>query len=43
VRVTTDYRAVLADVLANRCDASAQMLGSIFPGFSGTPLGVTSA
>lgn len=43
VRVTTDYRAVLADVLANRCDASAEMLRSIFPGFSGTPLGVASA
>lgn len=43
VRVTTDYRAVLADVLANRCDAGESVLQSVFPGFTGAHLGVTTA
>lgn len=42
VRATTDYRAVLADILANRCDASDDVLRSVFPGFTGSHLGVTS-
>lgn len=41
VRATTDYRAVLADILANRCDAGSDVLQSVFPGFSGAHLGVT--
>ncbi len=42
VRATTDYRAVLADVLANRCDAGEDVLRAVFPGFTGVHLGVTS-
>lgn len=41
LRATTDYRAVLADVLANRCGASATQLATVFPGWTGSPLGVT--
>ena len=39
--VTTDYRDVLSDILTNRCGASASGLGSVFPGFSPTSLGLT--
>jgi uncharacterized protein (DUF1501 family) len=42
VRVTTDYRTVLADVLANRCGASAEVLSSVFPGFRAVPMGLTA-
>ena len=42
VKATTDYRAVLADILANRCDAGDDVLQSVFPGFTGAHLGVTN-
>lgn len=42
VKATTDYRAVLADILANRCDAPNEVLQTVFPGFAGAHLGVTS-
>lgn len=38
---TTDYRAVLAELLADRCGASSDQLATVFPGFGGalaTPL-----
>ncbi len=41
LRATTDYRAVLADILVNRCGADHSALSSVFPGWTGTPLGVT--
>ncbi|MCX6459980.1 MAG: DUF1501 domain-containing protein [Actinobacteria bacterium] len=41
--VTTDYRAVLADVLTNRCGASTSEVASVLPGFTGATLGVTRA
>ncbi|GAB3598371.1 DUF1501 domain-containing protein [Angustibacter peucedani] len=43
LRATTDYRAVLADVLVNRCGASLAEARGVFPGWTGTPLGVTTA
>jgi uncharacterized protein (DUF1501 family) len=39
---TTDYRAVLADVLYTRTNASAGEIQTVFPGFSGTTIGVTT-
>lgn len=42
LRATTDYRAVLADVLANRCGAGADDLATVFPGWRGATLGITS-
>ena len=36
LRVTTDFRAVLAEVLAKRCNNSAK-LADVFPGFTGQP------
>ena len=39
---TTDYRAVLADVLLNRCSASVAEIGTVLPGFTGATLGVTT-
>jgi uncharacterized protein (DUF1501 family) len=40
---TTDYRAVLADILVNRTGASVAQVQEVFPGFSGSGLpGVTS-
>ncbi len=41
--VTTDYRAVLADVLVNRTGASVAQAQQVFPGFNGTTIGVTTA
>jgi uncharacterized protein (DUF1501 family) len=41
LRVTVDYRSVLAEILVNRCGVSAADARSVFPGWSGTPLGVT--
>jgi uncharacterized protein (DUF1501 family) len=38
---TTDYRTILGEILQKRCGAGS--LGSIFPGFSGTELGLTTA
>jgi uncharacterized protein (DUF1501 family) len=40
--VTTDYRAVLADVLTNRTGASVAQVKEVFPGFTGTTLGITT-
>jgi len=42
LRATTDYRAVLADVLSNRTGASVAEIRSVFPGFTGATLGVTT-
>jgi uncharacterized protein (DUF1501 family) len=39
--VTTDYRAVLADILTNRAKATPTEVSTVFPGFSGTTLGIT--
>ena len=40
--VTTDYRAVLADILRNRTGATVQQLSTVLPGYSGaTLLGLT--
>jgi uncharacterized protein (DUF1501 family) len=40
--VTTDYRLVLADVLANRCNASTAGVKAVFPGYKGSSsLGLT--
>ncbi|GAA4355832.1 DUF1501 domain-containing protein [Angustibacter luteus] len=41
LRATTDYRAVLADVLVNRCGATLDEARTVFPGWTGTPLGTT--
>jgi uncharacterized protein (DUF1501 family) len=41
--VTTDYRAVLADVLVNRTGASVAQVKEVFPGYDGTTIGVTVA
>jgi uncharacterized protein (DUF1501 family) len=41
--VTTDYRAVLGDVLVNRTGASVAQVKEVFPGFDGTTIGVTAA
>jgi uncharacterized protein (DUF1501 family) len=40
LRVTTDYRSVLAEVLARRCGAAD--VGAVFPGFEPAPIGVCS-
>jgi uncharacterized protein (DUF1501 family) len=34
---TTDYRAVLAEILALRCHAAPEDLSAVFPGWTGTP------
>ncbi len=34
VRATTDYRAVLAEVLAKRCDAAPEDITGVFPGYT---------
>jgi len=39
---TTDYRAVLADVLVNRTGASSAQIQDVFPNYNGTTLGVTT-
>lgn len=43
LRATTDYRSVLADVLVNRCGASTADARSVFPGWTGSSLGLTVA
>jgi len=40
---TTDYRAVLADILVNRTGASTSQVKEVFPGYDGTTLGITTA
>ncbi len=40
---TTDYRAVLADVLVNRTGATTDQVKTVFPGYAGVPLGITTA
>ncbi len=42
LHATTDYRAVLADILYNRTGASASEIQAVFPGFTGTTLGITT-
>ncbi len=39
---TTDFRAVLADILVNRTGASTDQVKTVFPGYNGTTLGVTA-
>ena len=39
--VTTDYRAVLADILVNRCQVDTAGATVVFPHFTGANLGVT--
>ncbi len=36
VKATTDYRAVLAEILAKRCDADPADITNVFPGYRGT-------
>jgi uncharacterized protein (DUF1501 family) len=43
LRATTDYRSVLADILVNRCGATTTAAKTVFPGWSGSSLGVTVA
>ena len=38
---STDYRAVLADILKNRAKASDSDVTTVFPGFTGATLGIT--
>jgi uncharacterized protein (DUF1501 family) len=38
--VTTDYRTVIAEVLAGRCGVGS--VGEVFPGWKGTPLGLVT-
>ena len=40
--VTTDYRAVLADILVNRTGASTTQVKEIFPNYDGTTIGITT-
>jgi len=40
--VTTDYRAVLADILVNRTGASTAQVKEIFPTYDGTTIGITT-
>lgn len=42
LRATTDYRSVLADVLVNRCGATLDEAKSVFPGWTGSSLGLTA-
>ncbi len=41
--VTTDYRAVLSDILVNRTGASTAQVKQVFPTYDGTTLGITTA
>ncbi len=41
--VTTDYRAVLAEILSNRCGASPAQAREVFPGLAADFPGVTAA
>jgi uncharacterized protein (DUF1501 family) len=42
LKVTTDYRMVLADILRNRANAGQQGIKAVFPDYKGdTPLGLT--
>ena len=43
LRATTDYRSVLADILVNRCGATASDATTVFPGWTGSSLGLTKA
>jgi len=40
VRVTTDYRHVLGEVLTRAAGLSAEAVGRVFPRFSPQPLGI---
>ena len=37
VHATTDYRAVLCEILAERCDAGPEDLAAVFPGYRADP------
>ena len=39
---TTDYRAVLADILVHRTGASVAQVQQVFPAYNGTTLGITT-
>jgi uncharacterized protein (DUF1501 family) len=43
LRATTDYRAVLADILVHRCGATTDQARSVFPGWVAGPGGFTAA
>ncbi|HET7901151.1 MAG TPA: DUF1501 domain-containing protein [Candidatus Nanopelagicales bacterium] len=40
---STDYRAVLADILVNRTGATSDQVKSVFPSYAGTTMGITTA
>jgi uncharacterized protein (DUF1501 family) len=40
VKITTDYRNVLAEILSKRCGLSSGEISSVFPGLSLSPLGL---
>jgi uncharacterized protein (DUF1501 family) len=42
LRATTDYRSVLADILVNRCGATLAEAKAVFPGWTGSSLGLTA-
>ncbi|MDP9220232.1 MAG: DUF1501 domain-containing protein [Actinomycetota bacterium] len=42
LRATTDYRSVLADILVNRCGATTTDAKAVFPGWTGSSLGLTT-
>jgi uncharacterized protein (DUF1501 family) len=39
---TTDYRAVLADILVNRTGATTAQVKEVFPSYDGTTIGITT-
>jgi len=41
--VTTDYRAVLSDILVHRTGASTDQVKQVFPTYDGTTIGITTA
>jgi uncharacterized protein (DUF1501 family) len=43
LKATTDCRAVLADLLVNRCQASAGAVRTVFPSYHAPTLQVTTA
>ncbi|WP_232323937.1 DUF1501 domain-containing protein [Catenuloplanes japonicus] len=40
LKVTTDYRTVIGEILRKRCGVSATALGDVFPGVNGNDLGL---
>jgi uncharacterized protein (DUF1501 family) len=43
LKATTDYRAVLADILMNRCGASVNAVRTVFPKYHAPTIAVTTA